>query len=95
MLASKGGEWLTIKPMLTHALPKAPSKTAGPGECYNMPKGVLMTGVNTGKGVAEMYDIFFAPPGMQTTTFREPVCSRIVMGKVSKVEYYRCPPMGA
>lgn len=54
-----------------------------------------MTGVNTGKGVAEMYDIFFAPPGKETTTLREPVCYRNVMGKVPKVEYYRCPPTGA
>jgi hypothetical protein len=95
MLASKRGEWLTIKLTLTHAPPQAPSKTAGPGECYNMPKGVLMAGANTGKGVAELYDIYFMAPGKETTTIREPVCFRNVMGKVPKLEYYRCPPTGA
>lgn len=38
-------------------------QTAGPGECYWMPPGKPMTGVNTGDGVAVLFDIFTVPEG--------------------------------
>ncbi len=71
---------------------QAPSMTAGPGQCYYMSSGVLMTGVNTGKTVAEIYDIYDLPLGAPAATWREPVCFRnITGGRIPKVEYYRCP----
>lgn len=38
-------------------------QTAGPGECYWMPPGKPMTGVNTGDGEAVLFDIFTVPEG--------------------------------
>jgi quercetin dioxygenase-like cupin family protein len=47
-------------------------KTAGPGECYYMPAGRRMSGVNSADGVTIMIDTFVVPKGEQVWIVVEP-----------------------
>jgi len=47
-------------------------KTAGPGECYYMPAGRRMSGVNSAAGVTIMIDTFVVPKGEQVWIVVEP-----------------------
>lgn len=47
-------------------------KRAGPGDCYFMPAGRRMTGVNSADGVTIMIDTFVVPQGEQVWIVVEP-----------------------
>lgn len=47
-------------------------KVAGPGDCYYMPAGRRMTGVNSADGVTIMIDTFVVPAGEQVWIVVEP-----------------------
>jgi quercetin dioxygenase-like cupin family protein len=47
-------------------------KRAGPGECYYMPAGRRMSGVNSADGVTIMIDTFVVPRGEQVWIVVEP-----------------------
>jgi quercetin dioxygenase-like cupin family protein len=47
-------------------------KTAGPGECYYMPAGRRMSGVNSADSVTIMIDTFVVPKGEQVWIVVEP-----------------------
>jgi quercetin dioxygenase-like cupin family protein len=47
-------------------------KTAGPGECYYMPAGRRMSGVNSADSVTIMIDTFVVPVGEQVWIVVEP-----------------------
>jgi hypothetical protein len=47
-------------------------KTAGPGECYYMPAGRRMSGVNSADSVTIMIDTFVVPAGEQVWIVVEP-----------------------
>jgi len=48
------------------------NKVAGPGECYWMPAGRRMSGVNTSKSATIMIDTFVVPKGEQVWIVVEP-----------------------
>lgn len=58
-----GGTTCMASGEMTLYLEGSEPKVAGPGKCYWMPPGLPMTGVNTGDGVAVLYDMFTVPDG--------------------------------
>ena len=58
-----GGVTCMVSGEMTLYLEGSEPQTAGPGQCYSMPPGTPMTGVNTGDGVAVLFDIFTVPEG--------------------------------
>lgn len=58
-----GGTTCMASGEMTLYLEGSEPQVAGPGECYWMPPGLPMTGVNTGDGVAVLYDMFTVPDG--------------------------------
>lgn len=58
-----GGVTCVVSGEMTLYLEGADPQTAGPGQCYSMPSGTPMTGVNTGDNVAVLFDIFTVPGG--------------------------------
>lgn len=67
-----GGQTCIIKGEMTLYLDGALPVTKKAGECYWMPAGPRMSGVNTGDMDAHLYDIFVVPAGKNTTTTVEP-----------------------
>ncbi|MBM3689811.1 MAG: cupin domain-containing protein [Actinobacteria bacterium] len=58
-----GGVTCMVSGEMTLYLEGSEPQRAGPGQCYSMPPGRPMTGVNTGDGVAILFDIFTVPEG--------------------------------
>jgi len=68
-----GGETCVMQGEMTLYMDDAPIPvTKQAGECYWMPPGHRMSGVNTGKGTAIMFDSFLVPLGTPTIIFVEP-----------------------
>ncbi len=59
----EGGTTCVHKGQMTLYLEGAKPQVANAGQCYWMPPGRNMTGVNSGKGNAVMFDIFTTPQG--------------------------------
>ena len=58
-----GGVTCMVSGEMTLYLEGSEPQKVGPGQCYAMPPGRPMTGVNTGDGVAVLFDIFTVPEG--------------------------------
>ena len=67
-----GGTTCVLQGQMTLYMQGHEPMTARAGQCYFMPRGHLMTGVNSGKRTAVMLDIFTVPIGAPTWTPREP-----------------------
>ena len=68
-----GGQTCVVSGEMTLYLDGEPElKSAGPGECYYMPPGRRMTGVNTAEGPTIMIDSFVVPMGEQVWIVVEP-----------------------
>jgi len=68
-----GGQTCVVSGEMTLYLDGEPElKSAGPGECYYMPPGRRMTGVNTADGPTIMIDSFVVPEGDQVWIVVEP-----------------------
>ena len=66
-----GGVTCMVSGEMTLYLEGSAPQTVGPGQCYSMPPGTPMTGVNTGDGVAVLFDIFTVPEGEAVWTVVE------------------------
>jgi quercetin dioxygenase-like cupin family protein len=58
-----GGATCMISGEMTLYLEGSEPQVAGPGDCYWMPPGLPMTGVNSGDEVAVLHDMFTVPDG--------------------------------
>ena len=58
-----GGMTCMVAGEMTLYLEGSEPQTAGPGQCYWMPPGLPMSGVNSGTGDAILYDMFNVPAG--------------------------------
>jgi quercetin dioxygenase-like cupin family protein len=67
-----GGTTCVISGEMTLYLQGSDPQLAGEGECYWMPPGLSMTGVNTGENFAVMIDTFAVVPGQPVWYVVEP-----------------------
>lgn len=67
-----GGQTCVISGEMTLYMDGAEPLVAGPGDCYFMPPGRRMTGVNTAEGATFMLDTFVVPKGEQVWIVVEP-----------------------
>ena len=67
-----GGQTCVLSGEMTLYMDGAEPLVAGPGECYWMPPGRRMTGVNTAESATFMIDTFFVPKGEQVWIVVEP-----------------------
>lgn len=58
-----GGQTCVLSGEMTLYMDGAEPLVAGPGECYSMPPGRRMTGVNSADSATFMIDTFFVPKG--------------------------------
>lgn len=67
-----GGQTCVISGEMTLYMDDAEPLVAGPGDCYFMPPGRRMTGVNSADGATFMLDTFVVPRGEQVWIVVEP-----------------------
>jgi quercetin dioxygenase-like cupin family protein len=67
-----GGQTCVISGEMTLYMDGAEPLVAGPGDCYFMPPGRRMTGVNSAEGATFMLDTFVVPKGEQVWIVVEP-----------------------
>lgn len=67
-----GGQTCVLSGEMTLYMDDAEPLVAGPGECYFMPPGRRMTGVNSAEGATSMIDTFVVPEGEQVWMVVEP-----------------------
>lgn len=67
-----GGQTCVLSGEMTLYMDNAEPLVAGPGECYWMPPGRRMTGVNSAPGATFMIDTFLVPKGEQVWIVVEP-----------------------
>lgn len=67
-----GGQTCVLSGEMTLYMDGAEPLVAGPGECYFMPPGRRMTGVNSADGATFMMDTFVVPKGEQVWIVVEP-----------------------
>ena len=67
-----GGQTCVVSGEMTLYMDGAEPLVAGPGECYFMPPGRRMTGVNSADGATFMLDTFVVPKGEQVWIVVEP-----------------------
>lgn len=67
-----GGQTCVISGEMTLYMDGAEPLVAGPGDCYFMPPGRRMTGVNSADGATFMLDTFVVPRGEQVWIVVEP-----------------------
>ncbi len=67
-----GGQTCVLSGEMTLYMDNAEPLVAGPGECYWMPPGRRMTGVNSAPGATFMIDTFVVPKGEQVWIVVEP-----------------------
>ena len=67
-----GGQTCVISGEMTLYMDDAEPLVAGPGDCYFMPPGRRMTGVNSADGATFMLDTFVVPKGEQVWIVVEP-----------------------
>jgi len=67
-----GGKTCVLEGEMTLYMEGAQPQRAIAGDCYDMPAGLVMAGINTGDKNAVMYDIFTIPVGQPVWKVVEP-----------------------